>query len=397
MIRRRIRTTLRQRTRRGVITLIVAISLVVLLACIALALDRLWLHSAVVELSTCAEAASLAAAGELAGDDLLRDPGNSQRRIEAARDAAETVALKNLVAGRPVQLDLNPRGDVRFGRIITQASSGNARFLETSRNPTSVVVAARRTRARSNPVALLFAGWSGQSVADVVQRAEATIDNRVSGVRPLENATVPALPLAILAADNGKGVHSWKTTIEGGTGLDQYAFNPQTGRVQTGQDRIRELTLRTMQSGGSADGVNVLLVDVGNGLNVRKLVAQVEGGWTADDLSSRGGEMLFDGPPLNAAASAIVPSQVVRSLNAAIGQCRICLLYDSFTPADLPGQGTTRCVGLVAGRIMSLRTLDGGAYEIVLQPGVITTRTAVLAESKGDAQNTYIYKLHLTQ
>ncbi len=90
-------------------------------------------------------------------------------------------------------------------------------------------------------------------------------------------------------------------------------------------------------------------------------------------------------------------------LRKIIGQCRIVFLYDRFESRSRSAAGRLQCVGAVAGRILSVEVLKHGQTEIVFQPGVLTTRTALLAVDTITQQpweqlaNRYIYKLQLTQ
>jgi len=99
-----------------------------------------------------------------------------------------------------------------------------------------------------------------------------------------------------------------------------------------------------------------------------------------------------------------------------IGQCRICFLYDQVTASSQKYDGTAECKNLVAGRIMAVQRTDNQTTRIILQPAVMTTRTAILAQPQADSSaalskrdqkqtadslkpvtNKYIYKLYLTR
>ena len=390
--------------RSGLMIPVVAMALVVTGACIALALNRLWLESARVELSVCAEAAALAAGRELAGDDLLRNDTGSQRRQTAAVRTAARIAAENLVAGESVHLDTNPNGDIRFGRLVPDRETGRRRFIETQFEPNSVTVIARRTRARQNPVALLLRSLTGQSEADVVESAQATIENRVIGVRPFEGVPVPALPLGILQDDpTGRISETWNDQIENRSGQDRFAFDVQTGLVRQEPDGIPEIVLRSMRIRGEDDAVNVQLVDLDSDFRDSRVLDQVSRGWSAEDLREFGGELLFEGPDWEMTTSAVISRDVALGLKNVIGRCRICLLYTDHQPLGRVGIGRVRVAGLIAGRIMAVRLLRAQACEIVFQPGVLTTRTAVLRHDgpqivgSEEVRNRYIYKLHLTE
>lgn len=393
----------RSPSRHGFITPLLAIALLVVLACTALALDRLWIELAMTELTTCAEAAAIAAGRELAADELLRAEADAKNRLAAARRAAAHIAAQNLVAGKPLQLETSPAGDIRFGRLVVDEATGRPRFVETTRNPTSVLVTARRSRSRNNPVALLFSGLTGGRGAEAAQRAEATIDNRVAGVRPFGEIPVPALPLAILKHDPaGTRADTWDVQIERRAGQDRFSYDARSRQVQRRPDGIPEIVLRSMKASRRAAEANVLLVELGTDLRSRHVVRQIRRGWTVEDLADYNGELTFQERPLSLIATAAFAGDVPRALAATAGQTRIVLLYAEQEPVGRAGLGRARCVGLVAGRVMTVRVLDEGACEIVFQPAVTTSRTAVLADispphsERGELRNPYIYKLQLT-
>ena len=113
----------------------VAVAMIVVMSGMALILDRLWLDAADLELTAAAESAALAAGRELANDDLLRLAPNHAERLQAARDAAAWVASENRVAGHPVELNAEPQGDVRLGRLILDEHEKQVRFDESDARP----------------------------------------------------------------------------------------------------------------------------------------------------------------------------------------------------------------------------------------------------------------------
>lgn len=388
--------------RRGILAPAVALCLLVVLAAVALILDRLWLQAAQVELRTTAEAAALAAGQELAADDLLRSEADSKQRLDAARAAAAAIAGRNLVAGDAVRLDPYSPDDVRFGRLALQIQTGRTVFLRTDYRPTTVVVTTRRTRERQNPVALFFQELTGQAAGDVAAAAEATIDNRVVGIRPFIGTPAPALPIAILFREEGRE-DTWDAQILGRRGLDQYAWHEATRRILRQPDGIPEIVLRSMPVRGDARAANIQLVDLGSGLREASLARQITRGLTLGDLADWDGELRVDGKMLPITSSAVILGRPIAALKQMIGQCRMGLLYVNHRPSGTTGLGRLDCVGLMAGRIMSVRMGEARACEIVFQPGVLTTPTALLADdalaaaSPEDVRNPYIYKLHLTQ
>ncbi len=400
--------------RRGFITPIIALALLVVMGCMALVLDRLWLDAAVVELRTTAEASALAACRELATDDLLReskDQDNNDRdsnavieRINNARTAAAGIAGSNLVAGDPVTLDVTDDGDIHFGRLVFNADRGEIRFLQTNSNPTSVVVTTRRTRAGNNPVALLMRQISRQPVGDAAARAEATIDNRVIGLRALDSMPVPALPIALLRIDPaGKRKDTWNAQIEQRLGHDNFRYDADSGEVEKGSDGLPEISLSISTKGGVLEALNFQFIDLGTKLKEKGLVRQCQDGWSVDDLDSHDGELIPDADPIEVTSTGRINNATLTALRQNLGVPRIVALYDELNRVSGSGYSRIHITGFAAGRVMALHiNATDELCEIVFQPAVMTTRTAVIVGENtrflrgGGNPNRYIYKLHLT-
>lgn len=400
----------RQTPRRsGTILPGLVVALVVTLAAVALVLDRLWLDAATTELTTASDAAAMAAAGKLIHDDLLKEDDDSSLRVEAARQKAQETAAQNLVAGCPVELDISPDGDVKFGKLVRDEESGIVRFLQTDCDPRTVKVCSVRKRSRGNPIALFFRGITGQCSGDACAQSEVTANNQILGVRPFAGVNVPALPLAILKCDpSGLRSDTWERHIINRCGCDEYRFNEETQAVEEGQDGIPEIELHSKQTDETALEANVQLVDLNSDLRTAKLLEQFQTGWTAEDLEDFGGELLFHPGSHWMTSSATIDGDHAGALEQLIGQPRICLLYTELLPSGSDGYGNLRATDLAAGRIMAVRHNSDGQHVLVFQPTVLTTKTAVLAEGLMDLaalspaerkllENPYIYKLYLTR
>src|SRR5262245_56251373 len=93
------------RRRRAWVSLWVLLSLTVMLAALALALNAGWLTTAAQELRGAADAAGLAAAGELVSDEWLRQGSPALAGVlQNGREAAVEFARANLVLGRRLAL-----------------------------------------------------------------------------------------------------------------------------------------------------------------------------------------------------------------------------------------------------------------------------------------------------
>ena len=149
-----------------------------------------------------------------------------------------------------------------------------------------------------------------------------------------------------------------------------------------------------------------MLLDLNNNLRDHTLIQQIQEGWREEDLDRHHGELRFDRGLVPFQATANITSPLASALAEMTGQCRICPLYINHTPYGKQGAGKVQLAGLVAGRVMSVRTISSTETEIIFQPGVLTTRTAILPNSRlatsnglnktATKRNRYIYKLYLT-
>lgn len=397
-----------QRTdrRSGLLTPTVGLVLLILMIVFALLIDGIWLNNARLELQQSADAAALAAATELAHDDLLRDDPNWAIRMEAARRTAAEIARLNLVGGRSLRLDTSEDGDLWFGRLVTN-DEGRTTFLSTETAPRTVVVTGRQSLRKGNPIGLLLQDVVGNATGELELRSEASIDNFVIGVRPLPATTVPALPLAINLNAEYDDRLSWESAIDLGLGEDNWSYDPVNRSVSNTPDGIKEIIIRSKANDEDATEANLQLVDLDTELSDLPLFHQIRDGWTAKSLERFGGQLVLGDEMLEIVSSAVINDDVQESLDWAKGQARIVLLYDQITPSGSNGFGTIRVAGFAAGRIVAIIRKPDNSCEITFQPAVIATRTAVRADSvyalgeltdaeRAALENPYIYKISLT-
>jgi len=382
------------KTRRGLTTPVVAIALVLAMAGLALILDRLWLEAAQLELTTAAEAVALATARQVASDDLLRQDITDSERLGAARQTAQEISSANRIAGEPPVFD-SEGDDLQFGNYITDEAGTT--FEPDNAQPSITRVTLHRSRARNNPVALFIGELTGVPFGDVVRQADACVDNQISAVRPVGDAPVPALPLAIWKVDpTGERRDTWQVQIDQRRGKDDYAYDTESHAVIRGSDGIPEITVISLARNGRPETCNLQLVDVGTNFDEEKLRQQIQSGWTAENLESFGGQFsAAGGITLNSTAQLLNSER--DELEQILGQPRICLLFSQSTPGTEVPFTVTKCVELIAVRVMSVTDQPDGACAIVLQPTVLATRSAVTgAGSTTQLANKYIYNLQLT-
>jgi hypothetical protein len=375
---------------------------------IALVLDRAWIDGARVELAVAADAAALAAGQQLAYDDLLRPDAYNDARLQAACDAAAEIAAQNLVAGNPVEIDRD--ADVLFGKIAHSASTGRTMFLETSHRPLAVVVAARALRSRGNPVALWIGGLTGQAAADVSCTAEAAIDNHLMGCRARPDCPIPAFPLAILADDSASArTDTWNRQIVARRGGDVLGYDEKKREVTAGPDGIPEMLLYGFDPANPQKKPNAAFISMNGPVEPRRVEKQIADGWQATDLADADGLLPLPARPFSAAADSQFRDGELALLQQRLGECRICLLYvPDRTAAGVEIAGQVRCVGIVAGRVLRIIKAAGHAPQIVFQPGVLVTHSALTATDPEadridperacrETTNDYVYKLRLTR
>ncbi len=404
-----------------------ALALLAVLGGAALVVDRLALDTAKAELRTAAEAAALAAARELANDDRLRPDFDPVALQMKARFAAARIAVENFIATEPLTLSTESNGDVRCGRLLIDPETGETIFVEAEGKdePTTVVVQARRTSDRDSAIPLPFRTLYAPTDADVVAVAEASINFGVIGLRPVDDLSIPTLPLAILAKSVGEqesssekspaphgssstfrsikprrpSVASWSRDIEQRRGLDRFGYDAATGEVTNASDGIPEITLRTaVRSGDSV--ANAFVLALTGDVTQDVLRRQICDGWSTDDLQPLGGELLFDRGPLTLAGlRGVNCNALVSPLRNVLGQCRVVFLYDREVGDTRASVASLHINRMVAGRVMSVRELSDCECEIVFQPAVMATRSAVTSSEEaepGYEKNKYVANLRLT-
>lgn len=395
----------------------IAMSLLVVGAAIALVLNSLWKDTVTVELRNAAEAAALAAAGEFLGDQLLIPETDRELLADQARHRAAEVAAVNRVAGQPVVLNLSAEeGDVFFGRqLLSELSDAEGHFtstiIQSETDPEFVEVRARRTREAGNPIRFFFAGVTGQPWADAQAIAVAEFDNHIDHFQPTAALPVPALPLAILANDPaGQRSDTWAVNIEQRLGRDDYRFDEQTRTVVAEPDGIPEIELTSIPVNTSGLAANVQLLDWNNQFRDQELVRQIQLGLTADDLAdnlaSHNGRIPADREFLITGSGSVAVVQQ-QALAALVGQQRLCLLYHQAEASSVAGWSNLVCRGVVAIRILKVIPQTSETVTLVVQPTVMTTKTAVLSRfleadlsgnpesPQGTLPNPYVYKLFL--
>jgi len=369
----------------------IAMALLVVGSAMALVFDRLWQDAAFIELRSAGEAAALAAANRLAGDESLRKEPDWETLCQEARTAAADVAAKNLVGGLPVKMWDGEDGDVELGRMVPD-SSGAKVFVRTSENPDCVIAHVEQGRGTSNPLGLLVRDLTGAGRL-LRTTVQATANHRILGLRPYEGANTPLLPIALAAT----GPTGWDASIAAGPDLSSVPRGTST--VVPAPDGVSEMTALSAPSQATQREqllATLHVFDIGLGLSGERLAEQCENGMSVNDLRRHGGELWMDGKPITFKSTPKIPGAVPAALAGLVGQTRMCLVYDAVLPGSSGDQWNIVCRRLVAIRILGVQPVADGMVVLHVQPAVVITRTAIVAEDDEAEWNPFVCKVSLT-
>ncbi|MCK4851247.1 MAG: hypothetical protein KAT11_07845, partial [Phycisphaerae bacterium] len=279
-----------QRTaRKGAVIVMVAVMLVVLLGCVALAVDIGYLYVARTELQRTADAAAMAGAQALA-----RSPDNP---FGLHSPSAETVyaqvglyASLNSVLRKAITIDYNT--DITIGYLPNPHDLTTTLQIVSLDQCNAVQVIARRSSANINgEIGLLFGPLLGVESASVGASATAVLDDRFRAYAPAPIGGTPAIPIAIDAG-------FWKDQVVDGNGPDLYSYDPLSGTVQQSMDGLPEITLYPKKLGPSSEtdegAGNFGLLHVGPDSGASAVAEQIQNGISSEDFIDLTGEPMIE-------------------------------------------------------------------------------------------------------
>lgn len=410
--------------RRGSIALALLILVPVLFLLVVFGLHGIELRAVQTEMQNAADAAALAAACEMVGDELLcGDEDAIKERAKAAVLEAQRLAAANRVLGEPLELLDNPKNDkqrdVIFGRYDPETCAFYAVTDETWKNIDAVMILGRRTKERKTPAMLLNGPFFARSPHDLEVQSVAFLDRGVIGFRPIHGAVIPLMPIGLhenpldpgkpvgCAGDNpGKGKGKGHE-IGKGKGHDHHdhedgpPFGKGTGKGHDHDGPAGDgccegpWTIRL----GAADG-NACLLQLGVE-NPEDLLRQVVEGIREADLKSLGGELVLnkDGRKRVPGACGEIDGDLTRVLghmaSAIRGQVRFWPLIGGME------HGQPVVTGFVAARIQSVKWEDG-VLTLELRPTLASSPTVVVSSTRPDGPvldrpNRYVCKVRLAK
>lgn len=360
------------------------VAIPVLLVIVGLVVYVGLLREAKTESQNGADAAALAAAHELATDDVLTQSlTRAEERIRRARTAALTLSRENFAAGERLQLDPNlsndPDGDIVFGNL--DRPQGGI-FRVVSGNPADWVgdqVNAVQITTRRSPVRSPIGGGSDRELR---ARAVAMIDHRVVGFRPNDDEPIPLMPIGIFTDHTGQISHGWDYHCRR-VPQDELRFDYEAKRFVAGPDEIPEVGLILGLRGKDALGVPAVFLQLGVD-SFSETINQVRRGVSRAQLEGNygGGLVLANDNTIGVIGSPECPkleSVGRRLLDAALaelaasGEPRIWPLFSEVDEEN----SVVRVNGWIAARVASVGRSDGGGIRLVLQPAVVAHRSVV--------------------
>ena len=278
-----VRCERRVAARKGAVTVLVAILLVVLLGCVALAVDIGHLYVVRTELQRAADAAALAGAQALGRD--LDTPLGEYLMAEDIYSQAESYALLNNCFGQSVVLDRN--GDITIGYLSEpRVLNSNIQIVALDQCNAVQVIAKRNAFSAGGEIPLFFAPIWGINSSGVSASAIAVLDDR------------------FYAYSGGDGVpftlhiDDWNNEIIQVNGPDNYGYNELTESITNSPDGIPEVKLFPNKESGNGNGNNGAgnfgILHIGSGSNgVPILRDQILNGIAPEEFIDLTGEAMI--------------------------------------------------------------------------------------------------------
>jgi hypothetical protein len=364
-------------SRPGSVLTLSAMVLVMVLAFTSFTVDIGWLTLTLAQMRNACDAAAFAGASELAAGTGLAPTLTGDAVGTASMDAARTVASENAAGGlQSTYIDVAQ--DIRLGQL--QWIPAEERWAEVwgAEPYTLIEVAVHRDRGTAldingqkldGPLPLFFASIIGHKDAGLkVSTASAIMPGVGFRISSESSSRAAVLPVALDET-------SWNNMLAG-VGDDEYEYNAGLGKVVNSSDGILEINIYPSGSSSLPPG-NRGTVDIGSPNNsTSDLIRQIREGINGSDLVWFGGELRFDGEPLELNGDTGVSAGIEAVLKEVIGEVKAIPL---FTSVSGPGNNATYVIGRFVGvRIMDVAlTGNPSKRRIVVQPAPFSDPTVV--------------------
>ena len=340
--------------RKGAVIVMVAVLLVVLLGCVALAVDIGYLYVARTELQRAADAAAMAGAQALGRSSQDSPLGDYYQSSEEVYSEAEKYARLNTAVGQGVVLDRH--SDVKIGFLEFPHDLTASLQTVALDQANAVHVIARRNSANADgQIKLFFAPIWGLFSAPVSASAIAVLDDRFYGYAPKK--TIGGCPVIPFAVDEAV----WEDQIVNGNGPDEYTYDADNENVLTAPDMTPEIRLFPEQLGPPSQGGH----------------PQVEGAEAGDTNAGSGNFGLLNiGPSTGTAGT----STIVRQINEGISAEDL---------NDMTGEPMIRFYNQVSGEPVVFNAVS---YDVTGDPGIKAGVEDAMQAKIGEVVGFFLYK-----
>lgn len=370
--------------RRGGVAVYVLVSAPLVIGFGALAVDIGMLYSAQAEIQRTADAAALAAAAGLLGDDRILGGADLDELIDDARDRATYTAGANpLIHLSPI---VDPLQDVDVGYVPDLNFASSEMVIGGPELPNAITVRVWRDSGHGGSIALFFARFLGADEKDLGAQATAGFQDGIVGYEVTETSgNADVLPFSL-------HVDSWNALKSGAAFTsDNYGYDEENGAVTNGPDGIPELNLFPGAGETQLPPGNFGTVDIGSPDNsAADLARQILYGISAADLAYFGGRLEFgeDGTlVLNGDTG--ISAGMRQELDSIKGQPRSIPLFN-----HVQGNGNNAMFTIekfVGIRILNVR-LTGrmSQKQVIIQPATVVDDAAIAGSGSG--QSEYVYR-----
>lgn len=398
--------------RRGIMALLTAFMLIILMACVAFAVDLGYIIAARAEMQNVADAAALAGASQLLDPSLLQGSPSMSTALSTTmtnvRTQAQSYSTRNPCFNVALALDSNTTnaatGDIVSGTLPTPYTQGAALTPSdptTGPAPTAVQVRVHHDTVRNGSLSLFFARVLGTSSANLQATATARYQANISGfkISAPGYSTCKLLPFTL-------DVNVWNDVLAG-SGPDNFSRNTTTGAISSGSDGIHECKLYPLSNGnGSGHGSGGLppgnfgTVDLGAPNNsTADISRQILYGPNASDLSYFPNNTIQLDPTshtLTLQGDTGISAGVKDELTSIIGQPRIIPLYSAVSG---PGNNARYTIVAFAGIIITEVVLTGSlaSKHVTIQPCFVIDANAVAGTSSSSTSYFVVKPLGLVQ
>jgi len=374
----------RRMPRRGAVAPLTLVLMIVLLACVAFAVDVGYLAKTRNEMQRTADAAAIAAAWDLVSDEALTGDTSMSQTMTNLRGSAVTYTSLNDICKKSPDIDENTANDVSGDVVVgylNDLSNPNSEWDYS--DPTkynAVRLTVSKTSQMNGEVPLFFARVLGMDSRSTTATATAALTRNIAGFRiPADGSNVELLPFAL-------DIDTWNDLMAGNA-CDDWCYNPETGAVTCGSDGIKEVNLYPQGTGSPG---NRGTVDIGGSNNSTFDIArQIVDGVSPEDLAHHGGELEFDAcGELDLNGDTGISAGVKDELASIVGDPRMIPIF-----SDVVGPGNNAdytIVKFVGVRIMEVKlTGKMSSKRVIIQPCNIVAKGVIPTTVEG--QGDFIY------